>query len=83
MCIRDRLDVSFGRGYGEEVDWCQRIRAAGGQHYCAVNLFVEHRGGQSFGSEEKTRLIAKNNALISKRYPEYDEMCSSSLPLTH
>ena len=67
-----QLDVSFGRGYGEEVDWCQRIRAAGGQHYCAVNLFVEHRGGQSFGSEEKTRLIAKNNALISKRYPEYD-----------
>ena len=24
-----RFDESFGRGYGEEVDWCQRIRALG------------------------------------------------------
>jgi GT2 family glycosyltransferase/glycosyltransferase involved in cell wall biosynthesis len=67
-----QFDISFGRGYGEEVDWCQRIRASDGLHYCAVNLFIEHRGGQSFGSEEKLRLIAKNNALISSRYPQYD-----------
>ncbi|MGY9038451.1 MAG: glycosyltransferase [Rhodobacterales bacterium] len=67
-----QLDIAFGKGYGEEVDWCQKIRTAGGLHYCAINLFVEHRGGQSFGSEAKSRLITKNNALISKRYPHYD-----------
>jgi|TARA_R110000850_G_scaffold96815_1_gene202194 GT2 family glycosyltransferase len=67
-----QLDTSFGKGYGEEVDWCQKVRAAGGLHYCAINLFVEHRGGQSFGSAEKLRQILKNNALISKRYPLYD-----------
>ena len=26
------FDTVFGRGYGEEVDWCQRVKAMGGQH---------------------------------------------------
>ena len=67
-----QLDVSFGRGYGEEVDWCQKARALGGRHLGLANLFVEHRGGTSFGSAEKQRLIARNNAVISRRYPGYD-----------
>ena len=66
------LDISFGKGYGEEVDWCQRVRAMGGKHLCANTLFVEHRGGQSFGTAEKRRLIAQNNLIITKRYPQYD-----------
>ncbi|GGE54915.1 glycosyltransferase [Actibacterium pelagium] len=67
-----RLDTVFGRGYGEEVDWCQKARALGGAHLVTPTLFVEHRGGASFGSEAKQKLIAKNNAHISKRYPTYD-----------
>ncbi len=67
-----QLDTDFGRGYGEEVDWCQRARNIGGVHLCAANLFVEHRGGQSFGSTEKQRLIAANNQKITRRYPAYD-----------
>lgn len=66
------LDVAFGRGYGEEVDWCRKAAALGGTHVAAANLFVEHRGGQSFGSEEKKRLVAANNAEIARRYPKYD-----------
>ena len=66
------LDTAFGRGYGEEVDWCQRVRARGGRHLGVPNLFVEHRGGQSFGSAEKLALVTANNAIISQRYPGYD-----------
>lgn len=66
------FDVSFGRGYGEEVDWCQRVRALGGRHLGLPGLFVEHRGGESFGSEEKLKLILKNNQEIARRYPPYD-----------
>lgn len=66
------LDPVFGRGYGEEVDWCQRARALGGRHLGTAALYVEHRGGTSFGSEEKLRLVAQNNALIVRRYPGYD-----------
>lgn len=67
------LDPAFGRGYGEETDWCQKARAAGGIHVAAANLFVEHRGGESFGSAAKQALLAKNGALISARYPRYDQ----------
>lgn len=66
------LDTSFGRGYGEEVDWCQKARSLGGRHLGLANLFVEHRGGTSFGSTEKRLLVARNNTLISGRYPNYD-----------
>ncbi|WP_300518242.1 glycosyltransferase [Aliiroseovarius sp.] len=66
------LDESFGRGYGEEVDWCQKARTLGGRHLGLPGLFVEHRGGESFGSEEKRALVLKNNRIITGRYPSYD-----------
>ncbi len=67
------FDTAFGRGYGEETDWCQKASARGGRHLCAGNLFVEHRGGASFGSVAKQKLLARNGAEISRRYPGYDE----------
>ncbi|KEO53533.1 glycosyltransferase [Thioclava pacifica] len=66
------FDPAFGRGYGEETDWCQRAAAHGGRHLGIATLFVEHRGGASFGSAEKARLLAKNHAEICRRYPRYD-----------
>jgi GT2 family glycosyltransferase/glycosyltransferase involved in cell wall biosynthesis len=65
------FDETFGRGYGEEVDWCQKTRWLGGRHLVQPRLFVEHRGGASFGEENKRALVAKNNARISERYPTY------------
>ncbi|MEM9317809.1 MAG: glycosyltransferase [Pseudomonadota bacterium] len=67
-----RLDQAFGRGYGEEVDWCQRARALGGRHLGLPGLFVEHRGGESFGSDTKRALVRRNNQIVSQRYPTYD-----------
>lgn len=70
--VMPRFDSIFGRGYGEEVDWCQRVRKAGARHVCLPTLFVEHRGGQSFGGDTKTALVARANATIARRYPSYD-----------
>ncbi len=66
-----QLDTAFGRGYGEETDWCQKTRALGGRHVCAQNLFVEHRGGASFGSVTKQKLLERSAAEIDRRYPRY------------
>lgn len=66
------FDTSFGRGYGEEVDWCQKARKLGWRHLGNAGLFVEHCGGTSFGSDEKQRLVQQNNAIIARRYPSYD-----------
>lgn len=67
------LDTAFGRGYGEEVDWCRKAMQKGARHLAQPRLFVEHRGGESFGSEAKLALVAANNAIISRRYPGYDQ----------
>ncbi|MBE9640242.1 glycosyltransferase family 2 protein [Salipiger mangrovisoli] len=67
-----QFDPIFGRGYGEENDWCRKAVAMGGRHLCAPNLFVEHRGGQSFGSADKQRLLERNLRVLSGRYPGYD-----------
>jgi len=67
-----RFDPAFGQGYGEEVEWCQKVARRGGRHLLTGALFVEHRGGMSFGPEKRER-IAQANALVSSRYPAYDQ----------
>lgn len=67
-----QFDPAFGRGYGEEVDWCRKTMALGGIHVAQPALFVEHRGGQSFGVESKLEHVATNNQIVSARYPDYD-----------
>lgn len=66
------FDTAFGMGYGEEVDWCQRAWALGWRSLLTAGVFVEHRGGQSFGTEVKQRRIAENGRIITSRYPDFD-----------
>ncbi|SEP09114.1 Glycosyltransferase, GT2 family [Salinihabitans flavidus] len=66
------FDTAFGRGYGEETDWCQKTRALGGRHLGLAGLFVEHRGAGSFGTAEKRRRMVDSAAVIARRYPDYD-----------
>ena len=39
---------AFGRGYGEENDWCMRATARGWRHVLCDDAFVAHQGGASF-----------------------------------
>lgn len=71
------LDPVFRRGYGEEVDWCQRALREGGRHLALPGLFVEHRGGQSFGEAGKHARILANHKIIQQRYPNYDKTVQS------
>jgi GT2 family glycosyltransferase/glycosyltransferase involved in cell wall biosynthesis len=59
---------AFGRGYGEEVDFCMRATRAGMRHLVDDSTFVYHRGGGSFGDEQRARLAA-SSAVIDDRYP--------------
>ncbi len=65
-----RLDEGFGRGYGDENDFCARAADLGYRNVVAPGAFVEHRENVSFG-EEKTALLARNLAKLQARYPEY------------
>lgn len=62
---------TFYKGYGEENDWCQRAIKAGFKNVHVENLFVYHKHGASFPSEEKKRYIERNLKLLNERYPNY------------
>lgn len=62
---------TFGRGYGEENDFCRRAAGHGWRNVLCDDAFVAHRGGASFagtghrpGGENLARLVA--------RYPGYN-----------
>jgi glycosyltransferase involved in cell wall biosynthesis len=67
-------EEKFGRGYGEENDWCLRALDRGFRHLCACDVFVEHLGGVSFGKREKAQLVQRNLAVLTSEYPEYTQV---------
>ena len=62
---------TFGKGYGEENDWCQRAIKAGYTNLIVPNLFVYHKHGGSFSAEEKQKLLQKNIVTLNQRHPNY------------
>lgn len=83
---RDALDSvgvfdaeAFGRGYGEENDFCMRATAAGWRHLLACDLFVYHQGEVSFGAEAPER--ASSRALLDERWPRYRDRVAVHLRL--
>lgn len=63
---------NFGRGYGEENDFCQRLAAVGYYNIIAANVFVRHYGSTSFGSE-KNNLIKNAVLKLTSLHPNYVE----------
>ncbi len=61
----------FGRGYGEENEFCMRSAAMGWQHLLCEDTFVYHAGGVSFADTQNKHQQAGHKVLISL-YPDYD-----------
>lgn len=65
------FDPIFGKGYGEEVDFCMRIKSHG--FSCALSnwAYVFHLEARSFSLETKAKLLEVNNKIIWERHPDY------------
>lgn len=63
-------EVLFGRGYGEENDFCLRASAHGWTHLIAGDVYVLHRNGVSFGST-RNGWMERNEAVLAARHPSY------------
>ena len=61
----------FGRGYGEENDFCRRAEKSGWQNLAAWDIFVRHTGEISFHDSALASKAAGYAALLSV-HPEYD-----------
>jgi GT2 family glycosyltransferase len=60
----------FGRGYGEENDFCMRAAGAGWRNVLAGDVFVYHEGAVSF-SEERPALTETAGKALADLHPEY------------
>ncbi|HEX4944864.1 MAG TPA: glycosyltransferase [Usitatibacteraceae bacterium] len=63
-------EAAFGRGYGEEVDFCMRASRAGWRHLLAADTFVYHEGEVSFGGGAQD-IRNRAQAIVDARYPEF------------
>lgn len=75
VMTRDAIDAcgifdvrTFGRGYGEEVDFCLRATRMGFRHLVEDQTFVYHRGAVSFGAD-RAEGLERGSMLIRDRYP--------------
>jgi len=62
--------AAFGRGYGEENDWCQRAEEHGWKNLIAADTFVRHFGGASFQGEQRKR-IRHAMRVMERKHPGY------------
>ena len=60
----------FGKGYGEENDFCWRARKAGWVHRLCTNAWVSHLGGQSF-AERTPELKQHHLQRLLEIHPDY------------
>lgn len=63
-------EKNFGRGYGEENDFCQRAINKGFVNLITPNMYVYHKGGVSFGTD-KNMLVENASRVIDKLHPNY------------
>lgn len=61
----------FGKGYGEENDFCQRALQAGWRNLHALDTFVRHTGGVSFGDSKSPREL-EAMATLRRLHPSYE-----------
>lgn len=73
------FDEIFGKGYGEENDWCQRAIKEGYKNIHVPNLFVYHKHGGSFSSEEKRRLIETNLKTLNEKHNGFDQQVQKTI----
>ncbi len=63
--------ATYGRGYGEENDFCQRAAAHGWRNVLCVDAYVAHVGHASFQGENLSP-GGVNLARLQARYPRYE-----------
>ncbi len=63
-------DEIFGRGYGEESDWCMRARNRGWKVTGTPNTFVYHRGKVTFKDFKQKTFKQHNYQIFMERWSD-------------
>jgi GT2 family glycosyltransferase/glycosyltransferase involved in cell wall biosynthesis len=71
---------AFGKGYGEENDFCLRASAHRWRHLLACDTFVYHEGSVSFGAGASAA-AQQGMATLRARYPQYERLVAQHVKL--
>lgn len=71
---------TFGKGYGEENDFCMRARKRGWRDVHALDVFVFHSGETSF-AQSASESKRKGLAALQAKHPDYDGIVRDYLAL--
>jgi GT2 family glycosyltransferase/glycosyltransferase involved in cell wall biosynthesis len=71
-------DVAFGRGYGEENDFCLRAVARGWRHMLACDTYVYHAGEVSFGADAAAQ-SQRGQKVLAERWPNYAQLVAQHI----
>lgn len=69
-CVGAFDAATFGRGYGEENDFCNRAEQLGYIHVMCDDTFIYHKGTGSFDTAEKQRLAESHDRILREWYPQ-------------
>lgn len=82
---RDAIDIvggfdedTFGKGYGEENDFCMRLVGENWLNLIDDSTFIFHKKGASF-SNQRAILIKKHLKILNDMYPNYDNLIKNFL----
>ena len=64
-------DINFPRGYGEENDFCMRLKKKELINTLDTKSFIYHSEAASFGSEKKISMVKKGRLKVDQLHPEY------------
>lgn len=77
------FDTAFGRGYGEENDWCMRAKRGGWRHVLDDGTFVYHEGHVTMTAcgylQPGQSTVPEHERILEKRYPELRESINAFL----
>jgi GT2 family glycosyltransferase/glycosyltransferase involved in cell wall biosynthesis len=71
-------EEAFGKGYGEENDFCRRAALAGWENIFCLDTYVAHVGSVSFSSS-KQALVDKAMVKIEELHPGYHQLIESHI----
>ena len=71
-------EESFGRGYGEENDFCMRLFSKGFDNIICDDTYIFHHHSASFQGK-KQKLLQHNKDILLSRYPQYDYLVGKML----
>ena len=64
-------DINFPRGYGEENDFCMRLKKKELINTLDTKSFIYHSEAESFGSEKKISMVKEGRLKVDQLHPEY------------